>query len=174
MERDICMLKCWPLSYAQQMFPCHLLKLCCLDTRRERESESYSPRRHCLTAVKCQLPNSVSVLQVNLYLLPLRYSSMTVLVIYLLYNYYLNTQSSRPCKWICSFLIMRKSKVHHMRQRNAFEWYLKSMIKRKSQVFDFSKKEKKRKEKRIQTEKCKSQWTQFQCNYKLLLYVIMT
>lgn len=32
MERDICMLKCWPLSYAQQMFPCHLLKLRRVDT----------------------------------------------------------------------------------------------------------------------------------------------
>lgn len=50
------MLKCWPLSYAQQMFPCHLLKLRCLDTLREREEErvreSYSPRRHCLTGLR--------------------------------------------------------------------------------------------------------------------------
>lgn len=70
MERDICMLKCWPLSYAQQMFPCHLLKLCCLDTLRERERErvreSYSPRRHCLTALRvsatkfCICPSSNS------------------------------------------------------------------------------------------------------------------
>ena len=29
------MLKCWPLSYAQQMFHCHLLKLRCLDRGRE-------------------------------------------------------------------------------------------------------------------------------------------
>lgn len=71
MERDICMVKCWPLSYAQQMFPCHLLKLCCLDTLREREEErvreSYSPRRHCLTGLRlatefCDCPSSCSVL----------------------------------------------------------------------------------------------------------------
>lgn len=44
MERDICMLKCWPLSYAQQMFPCHLLKLRCLDTWRERARASERAR----------------------------------------------------------------------------------------------------------------------------------
>lgn len=55
------MLKCWPLSYAQQMFPCHLLKLCCLDTLRESERES---ERKLLTKAtlsyssECRPPNS--------------------------------------------------------------------------------------------------------------------
>lgn len=90
MERDICMLKCWPLSYAQQMFPCHLLKLCCLDTEeRERERErgcrreGQSDRESCSTL--SYSPPSVSyrihvgsVLQVKHLLLSLRQSSQNI------------------------------------------------------------------------------------------------
>lgn len=90
MERDICMLKCWPLSYAQQMFPCHLLKLCCLDTEereggseredaggRDRVTESCSTLSYSPPSVSYRI-HVGSVLQVKRLLLSLRQSSQNI------------------------------------------------------------------------------------------------